>query len=181
MEIIYPWIAFKATEILSLLNGRRQRDFFSDYLRAMRVWVCAGVCVLYTPGSLEDISHFFYTVVIFCSALSSSSSLHLICKISLHPSLTVVTRGESLHPQLWSEGWGTFFKSWPAKLFVCFYEYEWACLLVCICILVNSSMDVYVWMCVCTHVLSHFLSTFACDACMVRLITFTPNTGEMEA
>ncbi len=87
--------------------------FLSDYLRALHV--CVSLCVhvvdagklvntqlavlFDTPGGLEDISHFFYTSILQ-RTFSSSSSLHLICTISLRPSLTEVTRGESTHPQL---------------------------------------------------------------------------------
>lgn len=98
-------------EILSILNGRWQTDFLSDYLRALHVCVCMCVVdggklvntqlvmLFDTPGGPEDISHFFYTCVVQCT-FSSSSSLHLIYTIFLHPSLTAVTWGESTHPQL---------------------------------------------------------------------------------
>lgn len=95
---------------ICISNGTRRRDFLSDYLKALHV--CASLCVplltlvntqlamlFDTPGGLEDIPHFFYTCI-FCGALSSSSSLHLICTISLHPSPTPVTPRESMHPQL---------------------------------------------------------------------------------
>lgn len=139
----------------------------------MCVRVC--VCVVYagklvntqlavlfdTPGGLEDISHLFYTCILQ-RTFSSSSSLHLICTISLHPSVTAVTGGESTHPQLWSEGWGTFLKAGQTS-----YLYVFMSVIahVCRCVSVswwNPSMDVDVWMRVGWHTSSLSFSALIC-------------------
>lgn len=113
-----------------------------------------------TLGDLEDISHFL--VLVF-----SSPNIHYF-----PPSFINYTK--STHPQLWSEGWRTFFLSRPAKLFV----FTHICVYACAVSWCKSLMDVNTWMCVCIHFPSHLIHSFTCE---VWLITFSPNTGETAA